>query len=215
MICEKCGKEFQEDWRKDKKTRETPCRFCSRGCANSKKQTKEMNEARSFSNKKWMNENKEKFKEIMKKVDKTNFLLAKEKWIEERKKNLETGDFDTFGYDNKKKRILIEQNGKCNKCGLSVWFDKPISLEIDHKDGNNKNNNRDNLEALCPNCHSLTDTWRGRNKVIKKNISNQKIIEAFLETGNIRQCLIKIGLTPKGGNYQRIKNVLLENEIDY
>lgn len=36
MVCEKCGKEFFEDWRKDKRTRETPCRFCCRSCSNSK-----------------------------------------------------------------------------------------------------------------------------------------------------------------------------------
>ena len=36
MICENCGKEFFEDWRKDKETRKTPCRFCCRECANAR-----------------------------------------------------------------------------------------------------------------------------------------------------------------------------------
>lgn len=41
MICEKCGKEFFEDWRKDKEAIKTSCRFCSRSCANSKVHTEE------------------------------------------------------------------------------------------------------------------------------------------------------------------------------
>jgi hypothetical protein len=47
MICEKCKKEFNEDWRKDKQTikKEPVPRFCSRSCANSRVQTEEMNEA--------------------------------------------------------------------------------------------------------------------------------------------------------------------------
>ena len=48
MICEKCGKEFLEDWRVDKKNKKkTPIpRFCSRSCSNSRIQTREMNESR-------------------------------------------------------------------------------------------------------------------------------------------------------------------------
>lgn len=41
MICEKCGKEFFKDWRRDKVTRKTKCRFCCRGCANSRIHTEE------------------------------------------------------------------------------------------------------------------------------------------------------------------------------
>lgn len=49
MICEKCGKEFFEDWRKDKETKKTPCRFCSRSCANSRKFSNEAIAKKSFS----------------------------------------------------------------------------------------------------------------------------------------------------------------------
>jgi 5-methylcytosine-specific restriction endonuclease McrA len=40
----------------------------------------------------------------------------------------------------------------------------PIPLELEHKDGNCTNHNIENLELLCPNCHALTDTYRGKNK---------------------------------------------------
>lgn len=61
---------------------------------------------------------------------------------------------------------LIEQsNFKCEECG---WDKKnPITgnspLEIDHIDGNAENSKRENLRVLCPNCHSLTPTWKALN----------------------------------------------------
>jgi len=63
-----------------------------------------------------------------------------------------------------RRKILEEQNNKCNRCGISEWMGQPISLELEHKDGVRTNNERSNLECLCPNCHSLTHTWRGKNR---------------------------------------------------
>ena len=40
----------------------------------------------------------------------------------------------------------------------------PIPLELHHIDGNNQNNNLTNLTLLCPNCHAMTDNYRGKNK---------------------------------------------------
>ena len=54
---------------------------------------------------------------------------------------------------------------KCSECGAgSVWRNKPLSLELDHLDGNDHNNVPSNLRYLCPNCHSQTPTFRGKNK---------------------------------------------------
>lgn len=49
-------------------------------------------------------------------------------------------------------------------CGLVEWHGKPLVLELEHVDGNKKNNSLDNLKLLCPNCHSQTDTWRNRKR---------------------------------------------------
>ena len=52
---------------------------------------------------------------------------------------------------------LIEEgikDKKCEICGLSEWLGKDIALELHHKNGNHYDNNIDNLEVLCPNCHS-------------------------------------------------------------
>jgi hypothetical protein len=64
-----------------------------------------------------------------------------------------------------KQRLLaagVKQN-RCEQCGISEWQGRPISLQLHHKDGDGTNNELENLEILCPNCHSLTDTWGGRN----------------------------------------------------
>ena len=65
------------------------------------------------------------------------------------------------------KRFLIEKNGpKCFNCNWSevnVHTGK-VPIELDHKDGNCSNNKLDNLRLLCPNCHSLTSTYKGSNK---------------------------------------------------
>lgn len=55
-----------------------------------------------------------------------------------------------------KRRRLIEEGVKenrCECCGLSEWMDKPIPLELHHKDFNHYNNSLDNLQILCANCH--------------------------------------------------------------
>jgi hypothetical protein len=65
------------------------------------------------------------------------------------------------------RRRLIDEGvleRRCCGCKLDTWLDQPIPLELDHIDGNHQNNALDNLRLLCPNCHSLTPTFRGKNK---------------------------------------------------
>ena len=65
-----------------------------------------------------------------------------------------------------KNRLLKEglKNAKCECCGLTEWRGKPIPLELHHINGNNRDHRLMNLQLLCPNCHALTNTYRGRNK---------------------------------------------------
>lgn len=60
--------------------------------------------------------------------------------------------------------LLITREHKCEQCNLSKWFNNLIILEVHHKDGNHNNNSEENLELLCPNCHSLTDNYKSKNK---------------------------------------------------
>lgn len=75
-------------------------------------------------------------------------------------------------YNNNKhlKDRLIQANllgNTCSECGISKWMDKPITLQLDHINGDNKDNRIENLRLICPNCHSQTSTFAGRNKKIK------------------------------------------------
>ena len=66
------------------------------------------------------------------------------------------------------KRRLIKQKlieYKCCECGNEgVWMGKPLSLQLDHKNGIANDNRLQNLRFICANCHSQTDTWCGKNK---------------------------------------------------
>jgi len=60
---------------------------------------------------------------------------------------------------------LIRKFGSvCADCGLSEWRGEQIPLELHHKDGDAGNNEYSNLTLLCPNCHGITDTWKGKNR---------------------------------------------------
>ena len=102
---------------------------------------------------------------------------------------------------------------KCEVCGCDGhWQDGIISLELDHIDGDNTNNEISNLHYLCPNCHALTKTYRGKNKNIqsKVTVTDTQLLSALKNSPNIRQALIKVGLAPMGANYSRAKKILEE-----
>ena len=174
--------------------------FCSRSCANSKACSPENKYKKSIALK---GRRSTQTSEIRK--------VSAEKCRQTRLQKYLDTPFEELGCENRRRRVFEEQHNKCIKCGIDKWFEHKISLELEHKDGNTENNKRENLEGLCPNCHSITDTWRGRNKPVRNgliDITDEFLLQCLKETDNIRQGLLKAGIAAKGNNYARAKLLL-------
>lgn len=65
-----------------------------------------------------------------------------------------------------RKRLISEgyKTGECEVCEITEWNGQPITIELDHIDGNRNNHSLENLKMLCPNCHSQTPTFRGKKR---------------------------------------------------
>lgn len=61
---------------------------------------------------------------------------------------------------NLKPHLINLRGVVCECCSNTEWLGQPITLELHHLDGDRTNNSVDNLQLLCPNCHSFTDSWR-------------------------------------------------------
>ncbi len=117
------------------------------------------------------------------------------------------------------KNILIDElkwEYKCFLCNIFSWRNKKLTLELDHINGSRNDNRKENLRFLCPNCHSQTKNFRGRNINSGKSIyTDEEIIEIIKKSKNIREVLIKLNLAPKGANYNRIKIIIAKNNIAF
>jgi hypothetical protein len=79
-------------------------------------------------------------------------------------KLIESGQYKYNSSKTLRKYLLEKRGRKCEYCNLEIWMDKPIPLEIEHVDGNSENNNLNNIKLICPNCHSQTPTYKGKNR---------------------------------------------------
>lgn len=106
-----------------------------------------------------------------------------------------------------KKRLF--NNGykekRCECCGNDTWLDKPIKLELHHINGNHFDNRLENLQILCPNCHSFTDTFRGKNqgRFPQENENNQPLCKPLTQEEIIERERIKRELKRKGSTRKK------------
>lgn len=135
--------------------------------------------------------------------------------------NKDNFDYERFQYGkaikaaNARDALVALRGHKCESCGLELWLNEPIPLEVHHEDGDHLNNQMENLKLLCPNCHALTENWRGKNisKSRKEVISEEAFVQALKEHKSIRQALLALGLTGAGANYERAYQLINEYNI--
>ena len=135
--------------------------------------------------------------------------------------NKDNFDYSRFIYGKKIRSanmldaIIALRGRKCECCGLKEWMGKPIPLEAHHKDGDELNSTLENLQLLCPNCHAMTDTYKGKNiKNRDRIVPEEEFVKALREADNIRQALLTLGLTAKGRNYMRANELIIKYKID-
>ena len=112
--------------------------------------------------------------------------------------------------------LIFIRGHRCEGCGEKWWLGQPIPLEVHHEDGDSLNNEMENLKLLCPNCHALTDNYRGKNiNSGLKRISDDSFAEALRDNPNIRCALMQLGLTAKGDNYRRAREIIFKYNITH
>lgn len=77
-------------------------------------------------------------------------------------------------------RRLLKEGVKqrmCERCNNIEWEDNPIPLELHHINGIHSDNRLENLQVLCPNCHALTDNYRGKNTKKSATVGNSVVEE--------------------------------------
>ena len=177
-FCLECGKKIPFEKRFGK--------FCSKSCSAS--YTNRIHPKRKKEYKKLVTENN---KEVIKRDYTPNYCLCcgketpnlkfcsvdcqkqyeYEQYIKDWKEGKEDGLKGEYGISVRIKRYFLEKyNNSCQCCGWNKEnpFTHKVPLELHHIDGNYKNNSEDNLQLLCPNCHSLTETYKAANKSGRK-----------------------------------------------
>lgn len=109
-------------------------------------------------------------------------ILKNKKAIKEKAENLIT--INDFCKDSKRtcgdiKKYILNHNlliYKCSECGLEDKYNgKPLTLQLDHINGDNKDNRLENLRFLCPNCHTQTETYGSKNIKSHKSFERLKL----------------------------------------
>jgi hypothetical protein len=84
----------------------------------------------------------------------------------EEMKTRHTGKYGSGIRHHLRRKILIENLIPyfCAECGIDTWRGEKLTLRLDHKDGDGRNNELSNLRFVCPNCDSVSDTYCWKNR---------------------------------------------------
>ena len=100
---------------------------------------------------------------------------------------------------------------KCSVCNMNpIWNGKELKLQMDHINGNRKDQRLENLRMICPNCHSQTETFGSKNKS-KGFPTEEKIISVLKNTSSISEAIRELGINQI--NFKKLKTIIEVNGI--
>lgn len=154
-------------------------------------------------------------------IDVSHFLSVKElmsnklnfNWInkEDFINKLENGLISNTDTIKRKIREFDLISYECSECKVkNEWNNKPLVLQLDHIDGNHKNNHFKNLRWLCPNCHSQTETFCGKHKKIKQNFCVSCGTKISIKSKMCNKC----SCVDKGIKLRKVKNRPTKEELE-
>ena len=111
----------------------------------------------------------------------TSHFMSRSQILQEARKSIKEISMEELfainSIDRKHIKNIIMRNKllpyKCNICDINTWQGQDLTLHLDHINGINNDNRLENLRFLCPNCHSLTDTYCTKTKL------NNKLTKVF------------------------------------
>lgn len=150
MNCKHCQEEYKIGYGS----------FCSRSCCNKSRgpRSEEVKRKIKEANIKRAKERDENYYDKIREANRDYRKIQKGKETCKLKRDYSSACLSSI------KRWLKEEIRNCENCGVSQWQGTELSLEVHHVDGNTKNNRKENLQVLCPNCHSVTPNWRRRKQ---------------------------------------------------
>ena len=106
-----------------------------------------------------------------------------------------------------KKQFLMQVLYECAECKINSWNNKSIALTVHHKDGDRSNNDFSNLILLCPNCHSQTENFCGKNRRKYEHITDEIFLEALQNYNSINAACVALGIPANESSYKRAQTV--------
>ena len=186
--------------------------YCSRTCANSRTFSAKAIEKKQVANLEYWNSlsEQEQKKISADKRSKYDYHAQQQSSTETKRKKSWSRPYEEMSNESVKKRLLHERGHECEICGVgNSWQGQYLMVELDHIDGNNRNNKVENLRLLCPNCHSQTPTFRARNIKTNKKVDVILLTEELKKHKFAKPALKALGFNDTPANMKLANSILV------